>query len=193
MYFWIRESWKLDDTIIGTPDIGDDEIDFTSGRIINEIIPLPIRFETTYEPKSNPHHYYDYGTCIPVISKFLLNILEKSFVDNFQVFPAMLYNPKMKAEWHDFYAFNVIGMVNATDLDASRYGEIMPGNDEGVPSLGSFTVLALKEEKIHGFDMFREPVGNNLIFSERLLDFVFDFDPPNGGKFGILAHEVILT
>lgn len=191
MYFWIREDWTLDNTIIGTPELGDDEIDFLLGTPITRPFKTPIEFETTYKKGMVPHHYFDYGTCIPAVSKQFVDALRESGVDNFDVYPAILKSSEDKTVWTDYFALNIIGMVNATDLDNSEYEEIMGGNDEGMPPLGSFTVLALHEDKIKPFDVFREPVGNNLIMSERVLDKLATFYP-NGGL-GIIAHEVILT
>ncbi|ARU26089.1 imm11 family protein [Cellvibrio sp. PSBB006] len=191
MYFWIREDWRRSDTVIGTPDIGDDEIDFLLGVPILKNFKMPVEFETTYQSGDSPHQYFDYGTCIPAVGEMFLKALQKAGVDNFQAFPAILKNFAEGSVWENYYALNVIGMVNATDLDNSHYDEIMGGNDEGMPALGSFTVLALKEEKLHSFDMFREPIGGNLIFSERLWNVLDVFSPPGG--YGIIAHEVILT
>ncbi len=192
MYFWIRESWQLENTIIGTPELKNDEINFLLGTPITEIFERPIIYETSYEAGNQPHHYFDYGTCIPAVSKSFINALIKSGIDNFQAFPAILRNTEKKVEWPDYFALNVIGMVNATDLNNSLYNEIMPGNDDGgMPPLGSFTAIALHAEKLYGLDMFREPIGGNLIMSERALDMVCKNGPEE--SLGIIADEVVLT
>jgi len=192
MYFWIRESWQLENTIIGTPELINDEIDFLLGTLINEVFTKPIIYETSYEAGDSPHHYFDYGTCIPAVSDLFVKALNKSGIDNFQAFPAILRNTEKKVEWTNYFALNVIGMVNATDLDNSLYSEIMSGNDEGgMPALGVFTAIALHREKLYGLDMFREPIGGNLIMSERALDLICKNGPKE--SLGILADEVVLT
>jgi hypothetical protein len=190
MYFWLREDWTLDNTVIGTPDIGDDEIDFLLGTPITQRIKIPIVFHTTYKAGATPHHYFDYGTCIPVVSKDFAKALTHAGVDNFELLPAILKNDDGYV-WEEYFALNVLGMVNATDLDNSIYDEIMGGDEEGMPPLGVFTALALRESLISPFDFFREPIGNALVLSERVLQSVLDAFPKGG--IGIIAHEVILT
>ncbi|SMF27149.1 hypothetical protein SAMN02745866_01724 [Alteromonadaceae bacterium Bs31] len=190
MYFWLREDWTLDDTVIGTPDIGGDEIDFLIGAPLPKSIKTPIEFKTSYSSGAVAQHFFDYGTCIPAVSKAFVEVLVSAGVDNFELLPATLKNDAGYV-WEDFFALNVIGMVNATDLHNPIYEEIMGGNEEGMPPLGVFTALALREERITPFDFFREPIGNSLVLSERVMQKVLDAFP-NGG-IGITAHEVILT
>ncbi len=189
-YFWIREDWRRDHTI-SSPVLDNDEIDFCAGQLITEPLPKPLVFDTFYGPGSHPHHYFDYATDIPVVSALFIDALKKCGVDNFQLFPAVIRNSKEKIKWEEYFAFNVIGMINATDLENSEYTEIMPGNDDDIPPLGSFTVIALHEDRIKGQDMFREPVGGNLIMSERVARKLVELKPENG--FGFIADEVTLT
>ena len=152
---------------------------------------VSILFETTHKGNEPVQHFFDYGTCIPAISRRFVNALVYAGVDNFELFPATLKNNKTSTQWNDFFALNVLGMINATDVDNSMYEEIMGGDDEGMPPLGVFTAIALYEDRIKPFEFFREPIGNNLIISERVLNKLLEYFPQGG--IGIIAHEVILT
>lgn len=191
MYFWVREDWLLDDTVIGTPDVGYREINFISGSPIDKTLTTPIVFETSYTAGAQPHHYFDYGTRIPAVHATFVEALRGASVDNFEVFPACLKSTEDGTVWQDYFALNVIGLVNATDLDNSICEEIMGGNDEGMPALGVFEAIALYKDKLLPFDMFREPIGGNLLMSERALEAVAQYYPEGG--LGIIAEEVTLT
>ena len=189
-YFWIRESWLLDCTIVSEPDI-DEEIDFLIGEQINAGFEVPLVFGTSYKKGSQPHHYFDYATSIPVVSDRFVEALQKAGIHNFQLFPAILENAETATKWSDYHAMNVLGMIPATDLAHSQYESIMPDNNDGQQSLGVFTVLALKKVMIQGEDMFREPYGGCLVMSETALRKVLSYVPEGG--FGILCHEVVLV
>ncbi|MBN2435229.1 MAG: hypothetical protein JXK07_08200 [Spirochaetes bacterium] len=119
------------------------------------------------------------------------NTVKCSGIDNFELFAAMLESSVDGTRWDNYFAINVIGMVDAVDKENSMYNEVMDGEDGGMSSMGAFTVIALREKEIINFDFFREPIGNNLIISERALNKVVECFP-NGGA-GLIAHEVILT
>ncbi|NOQ23114.1 MAG: hypothetical protein GQ565_10775 [Candidatus Aegiribacteria sp.] len=190
-YFWLRESWVLDHTGVVAPEI-EEEIDFFKGQLIDgQGFDKPLVFETSYKSGARPHHYFDYATSIPVVSGLFVEALGSVGIDNFQLFPAVLRNSKEGVEWENYFAFNVLGMVDATDLASSQYSEIMKGNREGMSSLGSFTVLALKREKTQGLFFFREPHAGCLVMAERQIRDLLRSQPEEG--FGLLCHEVIMT
>ena len=189
MYFWLRENWTLDCTVTGTPDIGNDEIDFLAGSPLRAPIEKPIIFNSNFKCGDQPHHYFDYGTCIPAVSRKFIDALISANVDNFEFFPAVLKGADQ--QWSDYFALNVLGMVDAVDLDSSIYDEVMGGDEDGMPPLGIFTAIALHEERICSLEFFREPIGNNLIISERVFDKLVELLP--GGIMGVVAHEVVLT
>ncbi|MCB9917395.1 MAG: hypothetical protein H6832_03235 [Planctomycetes bacterium] len=180
----------LDHTIDEEPEI-DEEIDFERGSLIQAQLPNPLVFETSYGSGDKPHHFFDYSTSIPVVSGLFADALRAVGIDNFELFPAVLRNPETGAEWGNYFAFNVLGLVDATDLESSRYSEIMAGNEDGEPALVSFDVLALKRDLLSGLEMFREPNGGCLVMSERAIRTVLASSPEEG--FGIIAHEVVLT
>jgi regulatory protein YycH of two-component signal transduction system YycFG len=68
-------------------------------------------------------------------------------VDNLEVFPAVVYSQKHRKEWSDYFAFNVIGIIDAVDLDKSQYDTIMQGNDE-IPPMLAFNEVVFSAEKV---------------------------------------------
>jgi hypothetical protein len=190
MYFWVRESWLMPETVVDGPRVGEG-VSFKKGTPIQVDVANPLVFETTYGPGTQPHHYFDYATAIPVVSSVFVRALRAAGLDNFQLFPAVLRNSTAGVEWADYSAFNVLGMVDATDLSQCRFDEVMAGNEGGVPSFGIMRALALKRDRLRDLDMFREPHAGCLVVSKRALDDILACKPEGG--FGILAFEVILT
>ncbi len=137
--------------IAGYPRLPD-EVSFLSGRPISAALSSPLVFAVNHPRGETPGHLL--GKQIPVVSDLLLSVLKGAGVDDFQAFPAVLHNSDTGDRWTGRYAFNVLGMLDAVDLAASKYDEIMPG-EEGEPPLVDFEKLVIDGSKTRGALLFR--------------------------------------
>ncbi len=106
--------------VMPDPDRPYDHIGFLGGRYIKAAVPNPLQFEVSCT-KEVPHLL---GAESPVVSTRFAGCLSRLGVDNFQVFPAVLVNPETGEEWHDYLAFNAVGLVDAVDPRPVRSGMI---------------------------------------------------------------------
>ncbi|MBK6694609.1 MAG: hypothetical protein IPG50_20725 [Myxococcales bacterium] len=72
-------------------------------------------------------------------------------VDNIQYLDAVLKNPDTGAEYRDYKAYNIVGLVACADLVASRY----LGGGSGSPGDLGFESLVIDESKTGGALLFR--------------------------------------
>ena len=87
---------------------------------------------------------------ITVMSKRLREALDRAGVDNIEYYPAVLTNTET-GEKYEYFAFKVIGLVAAADLDSSEYTSF--DGDALIDT--SFETLAIDESKAHGLKLFR--------------------------------------
>ena len=60
-------------------------------------------------------------------------------------------NPKTKQTWEGYYAFNVIGLISAANMDASDYDTLMTGSPDNVNlPLVAFRTIVLDEKRSKG-------------------------------------------
>ncbi|PTL77830.1 hypothetical protein DAT35_42265 [Vitiosangium sp. GDMCC 1.1324] len=185
MYRSIEPDFYSDYSIVENPKIPEG-VHFMRGALIQESLPSPLTFRVNF-PKSVPLPHM-LGERIPVVSDRFVAALRKAGVDNFQLFPAVLRNPNEHAEWTGFHVFNVLGLLDAADMDASKYQTLMAGNDQ-VPALVEFEELVLSRAATYEKPMFRivqEP--SLLLVHERVVDVLKSESPPDG--WGIIATEV---
>lgn len=107
-----------------------------SGAILKEPPALPILIEATphFGYQGAPPDYYD--DAISLMSPRLKKTLEDTGVDNIHYYSAVVSYRKT-GEKYDWYAFNIIGLISATDFDNSDVK-----NEDGTPLINS---------KINGF------------------------------------------
>jgi hypothetical protein len=165
----------------------DDDISFIDGVLLANV-PSPLVFEVNYPTAARPPHLL--GDTIPVISDVLLRVLRDAGVDNFQAFVAILRNPATHSEWKDYWALNVIGQLDAANMQASTFDIIMEGDAEGVESpLVAFDTLVLDEKKTSNALMFRLTQSpDTLLWHDRVLEHVVAATPTGG--WGFDATEV---
>jgi len=65
--------------------------------------------------------YFD--SDVPIMSEKLVRILNDKGIENIDIYPVRLVWPDGKQEDVKYYAVNVIGCIDAIDLDASEYQE----------------------------------------------------------------------
>ncbi len=150
-YLRIFQDYLLDVNISKAPVL-DSKISFIRGMAITEPLPTPLIFELSAPPDQQPGHVLD--GVIPVVSKQFVDALSKAGLDNFQIFPAKLVDPDDGREWLDYFAFNVIGLVDSMDMNRSSSDTIMP--EGALPGLVDFEKPVLDPQKASGLLMFRE-------------------------------------
>jgi len=168
-----------------------DGVSFIKGVLINEALPAPLIFEVDYPTRDDVPHFL--GDTIPIFSGYLVQTLKAAGVDNFQVFPAVLRNPKSNAEWTDFWAFNAIGLIAAANIDESEYDTLMEGDAEGVEvPLLAFDEIVLEKKKTHDQSMFRLAESPSvLLIHDRINRYVDAHDPPDGWGFDATEIEAV--
>ena len=167
--YYIEENPKLDS-----------EISFLSGKRIDEEIKLPLIFEISGPVKLDPNEFPGHflGDVIPIVSTQFVEVLEKAGIDNYQIFPAILKMTSKKLEWDDYYAFNVVGLVEGVDESSSNAGIIMDGDDD-VPALVDFEEIVIDREKVRDLKIFRELYSGVLIVDD-IFDKCLDEINPKG-------------
>lgn len=161
-------------------------VNFHAGRLITTTLPSPLSFYVGHPPGQHPGHFL--ANEIPVISSLFLQVIEEAGIGNIQIFPAHLYNRKTGQEWTDYYALNVIGVVDAADLSASTYDTIMPGNDS-VPPLLEFETLIFSRTRTMDLGMFRIPQNRTMLFVHgRIIELLKKRRPAEGWQ--VTAFEV---
>lgn len=176
-YCEIQENLRVGYPIDRYPTL-DPEISFIDGEVQSLSPDTTLRFGLNCPRDQFPGHFFP-GS-IPVVSARFVEMLRAAGIDNFQVFPAILEGIG-GAEWHDYFAFNAIGVVDSLDLAKSDGLEIMPEGEDGEPSLCDFSHPVVDPKKVRGLLMFREArMPPLLIFDDRLEQFLIKFRPPEG-------------
>lgn len=85
-------------------------------------VALPNPIEIVATPISDysglPSDLYDGNICL--MSKRLVEVLVNNGVDNLDIYPAVIMNSE-SGETYQYFAVNIIGMISAADLDASKW------------------------------------------------------------------------
>lgn len=187
LYHRIKGSRLSDYGVRKDPKLPPD-VSFIEGVMITEPLPNPMIFEVNHPSQDKLPHLFN--TTIPVISDYLVKTLRSGGVDNFQVFPAVLRNSKIGVAWRGYWAFNVIGMLAAANLEKSEYDTIMEDDPEGVdvPLVGFLTIV-LNKKKTHHEAMFRMAESpDTLLIHDRILKHMIANRPPDG--WGVDATEI---
>jgi hypothetical protein len=163
-----------------------DGVSFLTGRPIAAALPEPLVFTVNHPQGEAPKHLL--GMQVPVVSDLLLRTVAACGVDNFQSFPAQLRSVDGAGQWSGYHAFNAIGLIDAADMRGSKYGEIMPGDDE-VPPLVDFQTLVIDGSRTRDLLLFRllQNPGAMLVH-ERVRNELRQRKPPGG--WGITLFEI---
>ena len=185
IYYHVEVDSYSDHAVRQNPDLPTGT-SFFSGRQIASQLPRPLLFVTDY-PSEPPHIL---GNWIPVFSGHLIRTLEGVGVDNFEAFPAVVKNPQTGAEWHDYFAFNSLGLVAAANMDMSEYDILMEGDSEGIdmPLVGFHTIV-LNKRCTHDFLLFRIAQSPSVLIVHDLVMQMIDAHTPSGG-WGFDATEI---
>lgn len=168
--------------IVRGPDAAAD-LDFLRGAAIVAAPETPWWFDLEQDTTPLPHLL---GGRIPLASERLLRVLADAGADNVQAFPAVL-RLRNGTEWRQHAVLNVIGLIDATDLDAS-VGTILAEGDRG-PTRVQFDRLVLSPARTRGlpiFRLFHDPA--TLLVDARVMHALVTHRPDEG--WGFFASEI---
>lgn len=186
-YYELTEDYYLDYGKEGyaSPDT---DISFFTGKKIEQEVPL-LTFEVDFPSGFSLPHLLSDGTLL--MSNKMVHFLEKAGIDNFQTFPVVLHNPETGERWSNYVALNIVGLVEAADLEDSEYDTLMEGNDN-IPPLLAFESISLLREKLNDLLIFRMAESPNTIIIHRKLKELLFSNKPEGG-WGIMTAEVTVN
>ena len=188
--FYLMETDNyLDYGVVANPEIDDDST-FLGGHLIDELPPLI--FEVNFPKDEKLPHYL--GDEVPLVSSTLIQAFKLAGIDNFQVFPAQLVNPETGQSWDNFFAFNVLGLIKAANLDHSDFDELMEaGDDDEVPALLAFREIALDKDKVPSTALMFRMVENpgNLIVHEHLVDILTEHKQKGGWGIDVIEVDLV--
>jgi hypothetical protein len=192
-YFWLRQDWLAEGFMAFEGNLPDG-VFFHRGSIQRFQPQGPLSFTTTPvghpvpAPNRFPPHLED--GAVPAMSERFCKAVCSAGVDNLQVWPAIVRNPVSNRIWKDYYAFNVLGLVDVVNLEASVGTKIMEGETAygEVPAFIDLKTIVLKKGCPQDLNMFREPIGGNLIVGHRVVDALERMRPPEG--WGVVVDEL---
>lgn len=143
-YYQLKDRATDNYGMIKWPNL-DPKQSFLNGKQLPENLPSLV-FEVDYPDLNAIPHFIDGG--IPIVSTVFGNVLNAAGVNNFQLFPAVVVNSTTGESRDDYYAFNILGLLQAADMDASDSTLIMQGDSSsnGIP-LAMFHKFAYKRKK----------------------------------------------
>jgi hypothetical protein len=179
---------------------------FKEGRRICTEIPNPWEIELDrLEPGENPRHFIT-GASILIISELLLHAFQEAKIDNFETFPVILKDRKSNRTWNSYYAFNVLGLLDAVLLEECKYMVLSPMRDESIDlyPMYSFDKVVLSQIKLENdfvyenktlkppYRIFRSVYNpaEELYISSDVKEIIKVKTPPE--KWGILFSEIIV-
>ena len=188
-YFKLESNNYINYGIKKAPKLGEQSV--MAGQVIEQSKLPPLVYEHNFPGNEPLPHFFTGGTVLA--SQTLLNVLDSVGVDNYQAFPALLINPETNDKREDYYLFNVIGFVQAADLQKSDYDELMPQNSGGIGMpLAAFRDLVIDSKRTQDLDMFRlaeEPIS--IIVSNNIVDNLKRYKPREG--WGIVIEQVYVA
>ena len=128
-----------------------DDGKFIIGEKVSETFDKPFEFELwEYDEGSNGLAEFN-DEAFPLMSDSLIEALKRAGVDNLQTFPAILRNIETTFETTEYKVVNVLGKLQAADMDASDYIDM---GGTGLIAVG-FKDLVIDESKANNRKMFR--------------------------------------
>jgi hypothetical protein len=179
----------LDYGVTKAPKLGSQSI--LGGGLIHQQALPPLVYEIDFPDNMDVPHLLTGGTVLA--SERFINLLKTEAVDNFQAFPVEILNPVTGKRRNEFYLFNVVGLVKASDMTKSTYDELMAGSSDGIETpLVAFNEIVIDCEKTMGLSMFRlaeDPTA--LIVSENIVEALSDNLPENGWGIDVIELKCV--
>jgi hypothetical protein len=113
------------------------------------IKPIPTPIEVELNPEFGTELLDSYHESIPIWSDRLVDVLHSVGVDNFDVYDAIIRDPRSGLTATNYKAVNVIGSVNCVDMSLSAFD---PRSEMGARE---FTRLVIDPAKANDLKMFR--------------------------------------
>jgi hypothetical protein len=181
-YHWLCPDLDQGATLV-EPD-GLAVMDLRRGSWVSRVPDAPPVFMLDTASDAAPHWI---GDRIPLVSERLLGAFKRAGIDNFQTFPVLL--SCAGREWPGYVAFNVIGLVDGADSDAS-VGTLLTEEDPG-PRLVQYSNLVLASARTRDLGMFRLADSPNMLLVHDRVMRVLAADTPDEG-WGFTAIEIEL-
>lgn len=128
-----------------------------TGRVITYDVPTPLEY--ALDPDYPGELLPMYKSAAPLMRSDLLQALAGAGVDNLQLYDAVLRDPQRGAEHRNYKAVNVVGVVSAADLAASR----MMGTTDSTLIDADFHRLAFRGDVPSDLLLFRLAESVNAI------------------------------
>ena len=162
---------------------------FLAGEWLDLPMEQPLEFGVTCSANDEPNHFFN--TNIPVFSAAMVEQFRLAGADNFQVFPAILVNREERVRWDNYFALNILGLIDAASEDESSSTAIMPGDTlDGVPPFVHYDRLVIDPERVKGALMFRElKAPEEIIFDDKVKQYLKANSPKGGWKVGLRIVE----
>lgn len=119
------------------------------GRAITDAVPQPLVYTLDPDYGGKPKAMYG-EKAIPVMRDDVIAALSGAGVDNIQYFDAVLKDPASGAEYRDYKAFNIVGLVACAD-PASQ----LMGTSPARMGDTDYAALVIDESKTGGALLFR--------------------------------------
>lgn len=131
---------------------------FIEGRPISSPIALPIEVELVADDRGDAQMPSIFVVPALVLHKDVANLLSEAGVENIQYFSASLVDPNTAAQFSDYLLGNVLGVVDAIDMEKSEAAEDSP------PGIAmQFETMIIDPAKCKGQLLFRLMHRQNLI------------------------------
>jgi hypothetical protein len=161
-------------------------------RGIPIVVSTPEVFELNINSKEDegPLHFLE-GIDSLVVSDKFLGALRQAGVDNFEVWSAILRDPKTNREWENYYLFSEIGLLDAVLLEESDHDALLGGSGGGIPPLIGFHEIVFDAKKTNGKKMFRIPQCEiDLYMSRDVVRVLIELEPPETWGMGFDRIEL---
>jgi hypothetical protein len=123
-------------------------VSFLTGSLITEPLPDPLVFTVDTTAAKPPADFI--RKRFPVFSDRLVLAFQEAGVDNLQLFPALLRNPKTGEEWAAYHVVNIVGLVSCLAVAESNA-------ESSLPPLYEFELsdMVIDESRTDGMPLFR--------------------------------------
>ena len=155
MYYFMRQNLfePLDIIEVVGPTELLEKFIWIEGQRFSEDIP---RQTLLLDPSYGKRMADFFDTTIPLMSDRLLKALRRLGVRNIDSYPMTLKRPDTGEEWDNYWAVNVIGCIDAVNLEKSQYRTDSFGEPD-------FTKIVLNEKVVGEVDLFRLVKGPGLM------------------------------
>lgn len=184
-YFSIGASCETEPRVVNASI---DDHDFQRGAWVDLDVDSPLIFEIELpDNATRPPHYL--GHRVLVVSDLFLATLAQAGIDNFQTWPAILRCSPSGTEWAEYSLFNVVGLLDAVDREASA-GEVLM--EKGGVELCEFLELVISRPRAFAADFFRLASDPAIVIMKgRVYQVLLGHVPDTG--WGFTATEVETT